>query len=95
MPSGLPAVLLLAEKAFVIFIPSWGECGRFPGTGRVGSCMKIFPSDAREDEARVTEIYDALLREGHDPWMDLGNLAAGENWCAGSSPPADRADGET
>jgi hypothetical protein len=41
---------------------------------------KIFLSYAREDEARVAELYDQLIRRGFRPWLDQRDILPGEQW---------------
>jgi hypothetical protein len=41
---------------------------------------EIFFSYAREDEARVAEIYRLLESKGFRPWMDTRDIAGGEDW---------------
>lgn len=41
---------------------------------------QIFLSYAREDRARVEQIYDSLRAEGFDPWMDTRDIQAGQRW---------------
>src|SRR5262245_27433393 len=42
--------------------------------------VRIFLSYAREDEAQVRDVYQRLKAEGFEPWMDVINIAAGQNW---------------
>ena len=42
--------------------------------------MKIFLSYAREDEAQVISLYDALKGAGYEPWMDIRDLTPGDDW---------------
>jgi TIR domain len=41
---------------------------------------EVFFSYAREDEARVAEIYRLLKSKGFRPWMDTRDIAGGEDW---------------
>src|SRR5262245_55883837 len=41
---------------------------------------KIFLSYARQDQAKVDEIYLKLLHNGFTPWMDTKDLLPGEDW---------------
>jgi hypothetical protein len=41
---------------------------------------RVFLAYAAEDVPVVERIYDALGREGLDPWMDRRKLLAGQNW---------------
>jgi hypothetical protein len=40
----------------------------------------IFLSYAREDRARVEQVYDSLKGEGFNPWLDTRDIMAGEAW---------------
>jgi hypothetical protein len=40
----------------------------------------IFLSYAREDRARVEQVYDSLQSEGFSPWMDARDIMAGQEW---------------
>ena len=42
--------------------------------------LRVFLSYPREEEARVTELYDWLRRSGHDPWLDTKHLVGGQAW---------------
>lgn len=41
---------------------------------------EVFFSYAREDEARVAEIYRIVKSKGFRPWMDTRDIAGGEDW---------------
>lgn len=41
---------------------------------------EIFLSYAREDRARVEDIYDSLRAEGFRPWIDVRDIRAGAKW---------------
>lgn len=41
---------------------------------------RIFLCYAKEDFARVTELYKKLEARGHKPWMDKIELLPGQNW---------------
>jgi TIR domain len=41
---------------------------------------EVFFSYAREDEARVAEIYRLVKSKGFRPWMDTRDIAGGEDW---------------
>jgi hypothetical protein len=40
----------------------------------------IFLSYAREDRARVEQVYDSLKAEGFNPWLDTRDIMPGQNW---------------
>jgi hypothetical protein len=40
----------------------------------------VFLSYAREDRARVEQVYDSLRAEGFEPWMDSRDIMAGQEW---------------
>ena len=40
----------------------------------------IFLSYAREDRARVEQVYDSLKAEGFNPWLDTRDIMAGQDW---------------
>jgi hypothetical protein len=40
----------------------------------------VFLSYAREDRARVEQVYDSLKAEGFNPWMDTRDIMAGQDW---------------
>ena len=40
----------------------------------------VFLSYAREDRARVEQVYDGLRAEGLQPWMDSRDIMAGQEW---------------
>ena len=42
--------------------------------------IQIFLAHASEDQEKVIEIYDSLLKRGYAPWLDKKNLIAGQNW---------------
>ena len=42
--------------------------------------LRIFVSYAHEDRETVTSVYERLKKEGFDPWMDVENLQAGQEW---------------
>ena len=41
---------------------------------------KVFLSYAREDRKAVLEIFEFLRQNGCDPWMDVEQLLAGQDW---------------
>lgn len=41
---------------------------------------EVFFSYAREDAARVSEIYQLVKSKGFQPWMDTRDIAGGEDW---------------
>jgi TIR domain len=47
-----------------------------PGLDR----RRIFLAHAREDKARVRQLYADLKIRGFDPWLDEEYLIPGENW---------------
>jgi hypothetical protein len=40
----------------------------------------VFISYAREDQAQASNLYRALQRRGHEPWMDKQGLIPGQEW---------------
>ena len=42
--------------------------------------LRIFLSYAHEDRKIVASVYERLKKEGFDPWMDVENLQAGQEW---------------
>ena len=40
----------------------------------------IFLSYAREDRARVEQVYESLKAEGFNPWLDIQDIMPGQNW---------------
>jgi hypothetical protein len=42
--------------------------------------LKVFLSYAREDEARVSRLYDDLAAAGFQPWQDKRDIPEGEPW---------------
>lgn len=42
--------------------------------------QRLFLSYAKEDTARVREIYDLLQAEGFSPWLDIVDLIPGQDW---------------
>ncbi len=42
--------------------------------------LRIFLSYAREDGARVEQLYQGLCDLGFKPWMDCKDILPGENW---------------
>jgi|GEM_PF-5977947 len=42
--------------------------------------QRLFISYAKEDKARVMEIYHLLQAEGFKPWIDAEDLVAGQDW---------------
>jgi hypothetical protein len=40
----------------------------------------VFLSYAREDRARIEQVYDSLRAEGFEPWMDSRNIMPGQEW---------------
>jgi hypothetical protein len=42
--------------------------------------MKVFLSYAREDKDRVLELYQRLIQEGFDAWLDKEKLLPGQDW---------------
>ena len=48
--------------------------------GRMASEPNVFLNYAREDQAAVEALHDALSNAGMKPWMDVKNLLPGEQW---------------
>ncbi len=42
--------------------------------------IRIFISYAREDQARVRELYDHLVDAGYHPWLDREHIRPGQQW---------------
>lgn len=42
--------------------------------------VKVFLSYAREDEKNVEILYQWLVKEGFQPWMDTHDILPGQNW---------------
>lgn len=42
--------------------------------------LRIFLTYAHEDRKAVISVYERLKKEGFDPWMDVENLQAGQEW---------------
>ena len=42
--------------------------------------MIIFLSYAKEDSARVGQIYERLKEAGYQPWMDNHDISPGQDW---------------
>jgi hypothetical protein len=42
--------------------------------------VRIFISYAREDEARVKELYQRLAKAGFQPWLDREHIIPGMKW---------------
>ena len=61
--------------AFVTLIASQKQTAEVSKTK-----ARVFLSYAREDEEQVDSLYKSLQGEGFEPWMDVKNLTAGENW---------------
>jgi hypothetical protein len=40
----------------------------------------IFLSYAREDRARVEQVYESLKAEGFNPWLDIQDIMPGQDW---------------
>src|SRR5258708_2557465 len=40
----------------------------------------VFLSYAREDRARVEQVYDSLKAEGFNPWIDTRDILPGQDW---------------
>jgi hypothetical protein len=40
----------------------------------------VFISYASEDHRAANDLYDALRKRGHKPWMDKRDLFAGQEW---------------
>ena len=40
----------------------------------------VFLSYAREDRARVEQVYDSLKAEGFNPWLDTRDIMPGQEW---------------
>lgn len=46
----------------------------------MGKRVRFFISYVHEDFDSAKQIYDYLLNQGHEPWMDKHNLLPGEKW---------------
>lgn len=46
----------------------------------IQSRAQIFLCYAREDATAVSELYDRLLSDGFNPWMDKKNILPGQQW---------------
>lgn len=44
------------------------------------SAPQVFLAYVTEDAGPASRLYDALAAEGFQPWMDVRNLAPGQNW---------------
>jgi hypothetical protein len=42
----------------------------------------VFLSYAREDRARVEQVYDSLKAEGFNAWLDMRDILPGQEWSA-------------
>jgi TIR domain len=42
--------------------------------------FSAFLSHASEDKAKVVELYDQLLADGYNPWLDVRKIVAGQDW---------------
>ncbi|MGD1950754.1 MAG: SUMF1/EgtB/PvdO family nonheme iron enzyme [Leptolyngbyaceae cyanobacterium] len=42
--------------------------------------VRIFLAHAKEDKAKVFELYDRLKRRGYQPWLDKKDLLGGQLW---------------
>ncbi len=53
---------------------------------------RVFVSYGHEDLAVAQELYNALLRAGHTPWLDKRDLMPGERWSERISDEIPKAD---
>lgn len=53
---------------------------------------EVFLSYAREDRARVEDVYDTLSAEGFKPWMDTRDIQPGHKWASAIGEAIRRAD---
>jgi hypothetical protein len=44
------------------------------------SALQIFLNYAREDQEPVRRLYQRLIEEGFNPWMDVEKLTPGKRW---------------
>jgi CheY-like chemotaxis protein len=52
----------------------------------------LFLSYARSDAQPVEKIYQALSRQGYKPWMDIHDIAGGEDWLHAINTAIDRSE---
>ncbi|MCP4374366.1 MAG: TIR domain-containing protein [Deltaproteobacteria bacterium] len=71
-------VRALPDKVYENVEHSWNKKTTVSASGI--QSRKIFLSYAREDKKKVEQIYKALYKRGHKPWMDNVDILPGQNW---------------
>jgi hypothetical protein len=58
----------------------------------VDTTPTLFLSYARSDVQQVEKIYQVLFRQGYKPWMDVHDIAGGEDWIHAINIAIDRSE---